>query len=147
MTNKNLIWLHEKSLKYKSFWQDKLGEDYESIHIWDNDYYKKRNYSFQRLVFIYETLCDLEIDIVSGNIITTLQSININKLIIPLSIDTEITKICNLLVKEIDIKFIHDDKFVDIKEGTKFNKFFKYWSYAEKIVFMHNGDQIDEHAK
>ena len=46
MTNKNLIWLHEKSLKYKSFWQDKLGEDYESIHIWDNDYYKKRNYSF-----------------------------------------------------------------------------------------------------
>ena len=83
----------------------------------------------------------------SGNIITTLQSININKLIIPLSIDTEITKICNLLVKEIDIKFIHDDKFVDIKEGTKFNKFFKYWSYAEKIVFMHNGDQIDEHAK
>ena len=48
------------------------------------------------------------------------------KLIIPFSIDTEITKICNLLAKEIDIKFIYDDKFVDIREGTKFNKFFKY---------------------
>ena len=85
--------------------------------------------------------------IVRGNIISTLQSININELIVPFSVDTEITKIANLLAKEVDVKFIYADKFVDIKEETKFNKFFKYWSYAENTAFMHNGDQLDEHAK
>ena len=147
MTSKNIIWLHEKRLKHKSFWQHKLDENYKLIHIWDNDYYKRRNYSFQRLVFIYETLCDLEIDIIFGNIIITLQSIDINKLMIPFSVDTEIMKICSLLAEQINIKFIYDDKFVEVKEGIKFNKFFKYWSYAEKTVFMYNGGQLDKHDK
>ena len=106
-------------------------EDYESIHICDNDYYKKSNYSFQRLVFIYETLCVLEIDVVRKNIISTLQSININNLVVSFSVDIEITKICTLLAKEIYVEFVYDDKFVNIKERTKFNKFLKYWSYAE----------------
>lgn len=74
-------------------------------------------------------------------------SININKLIVPFSVDTKITKICTLLAKDIDVKFVYDDKFVDIKEETRFNKFFKYWSYAGKTAFMHNGDQLGKHAK
>ena len=70
-------------------------------------------------------LCDLEIDIVCENIISTLQFINFNKLIVPFSVDTAIQKVANLLAKEIDIKLFYNDKFADIKARTQFNQFFK----------------------
>ena len=61
-----ILLLHEKALRYR-FDFDQTSNDFKAIHIWDDAYYRMQRYSFKRLVFIYETLLELPLEIIHGN--------------------------------------------------------------------------------
>jgi hypothetical protein len=95
------------------------------------------------LVFIYESLCQLPIDIILGDTITILMDLAIKELYIPAGYHPFINKVINKLPKEIKLYIIPDKDFVIINEKLQFERFFNYWNQAKKSAFMINGGAYD----
>ena len=62
----HLIWLHEDALRASHPVLENFSREADAVYIWDDAYLQKMNYSFQRLVFIYETLTELSIPVYRG---------------------------------------------------------------------------------
>ncbi len=135
-----IIWLHEKALNNSYRALSKTSNKTKTIHVWDDQYYKNRSYSFKRLVFIYETLCELPVTIIRGNTIEVLSSFKPSKIIVPYTVDININEICNQLSCSFEVKSIKDYSFSSISSDYKFNRFFKYWNKAKKTVFVANSN-------
>lgn len=135
MKNKITL-LHEKSLHEKYINYDPLSRP---IYIWDNEYYKNRGYSFKKLIFIYETLCSLPVEIFYGDTFNILDNINPDKIIINYTTDSNIKSIIDMLGKKYYVYNIYDEDFVELEQGLKFNRFFKYWNKIKSLAFTKDG--------
>lgn len=137
--DKRIFWLHEKALS--GVLSNKLSDDYKLLFIWDDQYFQNRNYSFKRLVFIYETLCDLSVEIIKGDTLEVMNGLAPAKLTTFFSVDTEIKKITDKLSKNHQVEIIKPQTFVCVDDKLEFKRFFKYWNKAKKTVFLENGGQ------
>ena len=136
MKDKNILWIHDKSLRINF---DMINDFDEAIHIWDNEYYKTCSFSLKRLVFIYETLCEIQVEIIYGNIIEIFKLINPKKIIIPFTTNLEINKIIFELNKLFKLEIIKEDYFVNLDRNYQYKRFFNYWNKAKKTAFLFNG--------
>jgi hypothetical protein len=135
---KQIIWLHDKALSQNHPVFNNINESTKAIYIWDEEFFKKRSYSFKRLVFIYETLCQLQIEIIKGDTIEVLKSFNPEKIIIPFTVDTQIKNLVEQLSEVFLVEIVEEKPFVNIGSGYKFNRFFKYWNKAKDTAFWIN---------
>ena len=62
--SKEIIWVHEKALN-SNLLAD-IDDNKKALFIWDNSYFQSRSYTLKRLVFIYETLCQLPVEIIQA---------------------------------------------------------------------------------
>lgn len=136
---KSIIWLNENALRVSHPIFREAGDDTDAIFIWDDTYFQDANYSLKRLVFIYETLCELPIQILYGDTINILQNHELEQIFIPLSINPFINEIIKKIPKTIQVKIIEDDPFVVVGKGYNFKRFSQYWNKAEKTSFLKNG--------
>ena len=60
-----LLLVHDKALR-SGFDVYEASESFKAVHIWDDEYYRSQRYSLKRLVFIYETLLDLPLEIIQA---------------------------------------------------------------------------------
>ncbi len=141
---KQIIWLHDKALSQNHPVFDNMNEGAKAIYIWDEEFFKKRSYSFKRLVFIYETLCQLQIEIIKGNTIEVLKSFKPEKIIIPFTVDTQINNLVEQLSKVFSVEIVEEKPFVNIGSGYEFNRFFKYWNKAKNTAFWINANIENE---
>lgn len=135
----SIILLHDQSLRLSHPVFMETPKDTSSIFIWDDEYFRESGYSLKRLVFIYETLCELNIDIIFGNTLDLLQDLSPSELYIPFSYNSYIHRVVSKLPKEIKIYMVPDEPFVSIPESSKFVRFFQYWNKAKKTAFILNG--------
>ncbi len=136
---KQIIWLHDKALSQNHPVFDNMCEDTKAIYIWDEEFFKKRSYSLKRLVFIYETLCQFEVEIIKGDTLEVLKSFNPKRILIPFTVDTQIQKVINQLSKVFIVEIIEEKPFVNIGSDYESNRFFKYWNEAKNSAFLING--------
>lgn len=134
-----IVLLHEKSLRIPNTVIERLTEDTKVIYVWDDEYYKNRGYSLKRLVFIYESLCTLPVQILRGNAAEILTSFNPKKVLIPFTADTGLTKMSENLSRRFNVEIIKDDLFCEVNFDFETKRFFKYWKRAEKTVFFKDG--------
>ncbi len=131
MTNE-IFWIHDKALTNPP----KGGHP---IFVWDDGYFQNRAYSLKRLVFIYETLCQMQVDIIKGDLMTVMAVYAPQKITTCFTADTmikqQIEKLSALYKLEVTPPF----PFVQLPEPTNFTRFFKYWNKAQKTAFMVNG--------
>jgi len=66
-----LIWLHDESLAMP---KDISAGD-QLIYIWDDAYFAEQQWTFKRLVFIYETLCQLPVQVWHGETVAVLRQL------------------------------------------------------------------------
>lgn len=137
--NNIIILLHDKALSASHSVFRAAPQEAKSIFIWDDNYFKNAGYSLKRLVFIYESLCELPIDIILGDTITILMDLAIKELYIPAGYDSFINEVINKLPKEIKIHIAEDKDFVMMNEKIEFKRFFQYWHKAKKSAFLMNG--------
>ena len=78
-----LILLHEESLRMTHPVFHAAPNATRVIYVWDDAYVQCTAYSLKRLIFIYETLCGLAVDILRGDTRSTLQEINPSLVFIP----------------------------------------------------------------
>ena len=122
-----VIWLHEKALgRTHPVMQDAhkiTNKTTKIIHIWDDGYYRAQGYSLKRLVFIYETLCDLEIDIIHGDSLAVFRRLSPQKIIVPYTVASGISALYHQLAGEFDCRLIKDVPFAQIAPEDKFRVF------------------------
>ena len=134
-----IVLLHEKSLRIPNTVIERLTGDTKVIYVWDDEYYKNRGYSLKRLVFIYESLCTLPVQILRGNTVDILNSFNPKGVLIPFTADTGLTRMSEKLSRRFNVEIIKDDLFCEVNFDFETKRFFKYWKRAEKTVFFKDG--------
>ena len=141
---KPIIWLHEKALSND---HPVFKDPYQStrtIYIWDNGYLKKRNYSLKKLVFLYETLCSLPVEIIEGDTLEVLKSFEVELILIPQTPDSYIKAIVQQLSLSKATLEVPETTFSSFATGKKMGRFFKYWKVAKKKAFLKNGISLKD---
>jgi hypothetical protein len=133
-----IIWLHEDALRITHPVFKAAPADARVIHIWDDAYLQAAGYSLKRLVFIYETLCALPLDIIRGDMAAVFSDSNIGDMYVPSSINPTVQKIIAAVSPEKKVTVVTEEAFVTIAKPRDFTRFFQYWGKAEKSAFQHN---------
>jgi hypothetical protein len=134
-----LILLHEEALRITHPVFTVAPNDTKAIYVWDDEYFRRTNYSLKRLVFIYETLCELPIEIIYGNTLTIVQALAPSTLYLPTTNNPLLTSLIDTLKLVASIELVADETFVQIDSNTNFKRFFQYWNKIESSAFKVNG--------
>lgn len=134
-----IIWLHDEALRSSHPVFSHAPSNAKALFIWDDEYFKQLNYSVKRLVFIYETLCALPIDIIYSDTFTGLQLFNPSLIYIPSSNQPKLRQITEQLASKHRVCIIEDEVFVDIPLTVDFKRFFPYWKKAVDSASKPNG--------
>jgi hypothetical protein len=137
--NDALIWLHEDALRASHPIFATAPSHCEVAFIWDDAYLRAANYSLKRLVFLYETLCELPIVILRGDALEILSNHEAKQLYVPTSPNPWIQSVCERVAENKTVIRVADEPFVRLKTNADFRRFFQYWSRAEKSALLRNG--------
>ena len=134
-----LILLHEEALRitHPMFAVAPLGT--HAIYVWDDEYWKQVQYSLKRLVFIYETLCAMPIEIIHGNAGDIVDELSPSILYVPATSNPYILAIHHDLQAHVTLERVEDEPFAMINHSKSFLRFFQYWKQAKETVFIRNG--------
>ena len=137
---KKLVWLHEDALRADHPAVIEAGADAELFFIWDADYLQAMDYGFKRLVFIYETLCELPITILQGDTVTVLselvESLQPGAIYIPATPNPELQQRIQQLANRYNVIVVEDVPFVSMNKEPDIKRFFRYWNKAKKIAMQ-----------
>ena len=139
MIQQPLILLHEESLRMTHPVFNAAPHGTRAIFVWDDAYIQRTAYSLKRLIFIYETLCELELDIVRGDTHSILQEMNPSLVYIPCTNNPLLLEIIDSIGKVLPVEMVADKPFVVLKKSMESKRFFQYWNKAEKTAFLHDG--------
>lgn len=134
---KTLFWFHDKALSHAAL--SAISSDSRAIYIWDDTYFKTRGYSLKRLVFIYETLCEMDIEIIKGDTQKVLRTLAPDRVKTFQTADSVINQMIIKIQNDIDVDIVHHPAFVKNLDMSDHRRFFKYWNKASKQAFLING--------
>ena len=134
-----LIWLHEDHL---SIAENAKNETY-AFFVWDDLYLKKMNYGFKRLVFIYETLCEMDVDIYRGSTIDVIDQIRKKYSTDTIGVyetpNPDLQRFIVEMKERCHVEIIKPQAFVKLDEQPDLKRFFRYWNKAKKKAMTHDG--------
>jgi len=137
-SNDALIWLHEYSLRLPTKLPLSVTSEQPKIYcfIWDDAYLRQQNYSLKRLVFIYESLTQLPINIFQGDTINILQQRPEKEIYIESTSYPPLQEKIKTLEEYKTVKIIPAETWVNIPANKKYQRFFQYWKNAEKQLIQ-----------
>lgn len=134
-----LIMLHPESLRKTHPVFKAAPPETAAIFVWDDAYWRAANYSLKRLIFVYETLCELPVEIVHGAIDDVIKAYEPSKLYVPATHNPLLLKVLTRLAELTPLQLVPDEPFVTIQHKGDLRRFFHYWNKAEKRAFLHDG--------
>jgi len=139
----SLVWIHEDALRADHPAVTAAEDDAMVCYIWDDDYLKKMDYGFKRLVFIYESLCQLPVRIFHGDTTETLMQLvkqqDIQHLYVPSTPNPELQKIAARLSNTVEVIAVADVPFVALNTEPDSKRFFRYWNKSKKQAMQPGG--------
>lgn len=133
-----VIWLHTEALRADHPVFTSAPKDARAVYVWDDAALKKAGYSLKRLVFIYETLAELPVEILSGDTASVLAELAPDKLYVPFSPLPYVADVIDAL-GGIEVETIKEPPFATVPEDIPYKRFFKYWNKAEKTALQPDG--------
>lgn len=142
----DLIWLHEDFLSknhpvFKSALR--FGSATRAIFVWDQAYFKEMNYSFKRLVFIYESLVAMKAEIYVGDSFEVVKDLVVKngfkQIASGRTPNPELNKIAQKISQIAPINFVSEANFVLLKSEPNLRRFFNYWNKAAKSALSKDG--------
>lgn len=130
MTNA-LIWLHEDALSDTHPVFEAAGQDVRAVHLWDDAYLQAHGYSLKRLVFLYETLCELPVDIVAAEALKYLKNQHEQIIFIPESPNPFIRDIAATLRDTKTVHMVAEIPYVHVESNQVFKRFFPFWKKVQ----------------
>jgi hypothetical protein len=141
MTNP-IILLHEEALRITHPIFKVVPEGTKTIYIWDDSHFARANFSLKRLIFIYETLCELPIEIIQGQTLSVVRELAPSSLIVPATNNPLIASTIETLKAIVSVQIVSDKEFSVTKNTSNFQSFFQYWKKVEKSAFLHDGGEV-----
>jgi hypothetical protein len=140
-----LVWLHEDALRHDHPAILKAGADAPSVFIWDESYFRQMDYGFKRLVFLYETLCELPCDVYRGPLAGTLEQLieerGVETVYAPFTPNPILQGVAKALSQKVHVVTVEDENFARLSKAPKLNRFFNYWKLAEKSAMSPDGQR------
>ncbi len=132
---KSVIWVHGDNLNPESqVWQE--FPEAPALWVWDDDLLQAWRISFKRVVFIYECLLELPVEIRRGNVVQELsQFVNqhqASQIITSPSPSPRFRDICQQLPTPVDI--IPELEFVSLPNSVDLKRFSRYWRVAKENI-------------
>ena len=135
-----LIWLHEDCLR-ASHNVFSHAPDAQAVFIWDDAHMAAMHFGLKRRVFIYESLCQLPVEIYVGDTVSALMQLadRGQEIVTGKSPNPALKNIMQALRETIKVSAIADDPFVQMDSPPDLRRFFKYWNKAKKHAFSYDG--------
>lgn len=128
-----VIWVHEDALSHAHNIFDKPHD--AAIFIWDAAYFEEQKYSLKRLVFIYESLCEMDVDIVKGAHAEVLSTFKNHDIFSASTLNPALQKLGNAC----GVEWVDAEEFVTLKNPPTLKRFFNYWNKAKKSALKPDG--------
>ncbi|MDS3860027.1 hypothetical protein RIF25_04315 [Thermosynechococcaceae cyanobacterium BACA0444] len=133
--DQSVIWIHGDNLSpTQPIWSQ--YPDRPAVWVWDDDLLQAWGISFKRLVFIYECLLELPVEIRRGHVIQELTQFiahhQATQVITSPSPSPRFTQICQSL--PVPVKIIPSPGFVEIPANTDLKRFSRYWKVAKPYL-------------
>jgi deoxyribodipyrimidine photolyase len=139
-----LVWLHEDALRADHPAVVQAGDAAMLCYVWDDRHLRKMDYGFKRLVFIYETLCELPVTVYKGDTVSVLIEIarrtHAESVYIPATPNPELQALTRELAAHVQIQHIDDTPFVQFTKEPDSKRFFRYWNKAKKKIMQNAGE-------
>ena len=142
----DLVWLHEDALRRTHPVFTAAAGNARVIYVWDNSYLDATLIGQKRRMFIYETLAELDLDILAGTadrvIARLVAEAGVSKLFVPATPNPAFHALLSLVrssCPDLEITVIEDSAFVALVEQPDLGRFFRYWNKAKKHTMRHGG--------
>ncbi|PZP85939.1 MAG: hypothetical protein DI582_04395 [Azospirillum brasilense] len=141
--NPPLILLHDEALRATHPVFAAAPEGCRAVFAWDDAYFQKAGYSLKRLVFMYETLCELPVDLLHASAWDVVQHLAPGRLYIPAASNPLLLGMIDTLRPLAPVTIVAEEPFVTIRKPIDARRFFQYWKKAEKTAFLSHGGAHD----
>ncbi len=144
--NQALLWMHHYALCADQINDQSLASVSACIYVWDNQYFRHLNYSLNRLVFIYETLCELPVEIIQGDMISVLTARPESIIYVAETRDEVIQRAISVLQEEKQVIPFAERPFINAPHTKDCTRFSSYWRQVESIALTSDGGFDDKPA-
>ncbi len=134
----SIIYIHEEALRTDHPVFLHAPANSRSIFVWDDDYLKQQNYSLKRLIFIYETLCTMPIELMRGSTQVILSSLQPAKIYTQSTSNPAISLKISMMNAIAPVIIVSDEAFCKTNVGD-YQRFSQYWKRAQQSILLKNG--------
>lgn len=138
----DLVWLHEDALGADHPVFDGAGPGSVAVFVWDEAYLQQMDYGFKRLLFIYETLLELDVRIVRGDLVESLGRLareQGGRIRVPETPNPRLQQVVERLRAEFEVDVIAEVPFVSMTREPDLRRFFRYWNKARAAAMKPGG--------
>ena len=133
-----IYWVHEDALNGAHPALDGRDPAAPVYFVWDDKHLESMAYSFQRLVFIYETLCEMNIEIIRGDTVESLialaRDVGADTICVADSANPAIQALVDRLQASMAVRVVNDQPFVALDRPPSLRRFFAYWKSARTTL-------------
>ena len=133
-----LIWLHEDALSATHPAAQGVELSRLGCFVWDEAHLRQMGYGHHRLIFIYETLCALEVPIYRGDTVETLThlaaKLGADHVRTPWTPNPDLQRTMEALEGVLPVERIFEVPLVELPKPPKLRRFFAYWKSARKVL-------------
>ena len=137
-----LVWLHEDALRRDHPAFASADTDSPAYFIWDDAYLQAMDYGFKRLVFIYESLVDLPVTILHGDLVSCLSQLadrHGGQVRVPATPNPLLKSRIEQMQRDFDVEVVADTPFVELAREADLKRFYRYWNKARKLAMKPGG--------
>jgi hypothetical protein len=140
MTNQpqSIVWVHGDCLRPDN--PALLHADTApAVFVFDDELLRDYRISLKRLVFLYESLCELPVTIVRGDVATELCAFanqhHATHIVTTASVAPRFQHIVTAIKKSHHVTVLAEEPFVEIPGHTDIKRFSRYWQVARARLF------------
>ena len=137
MSNR-LFWVHEDALSLRHPVFEGREEGDIVCFVWDDAHLQAMDYGFQRLLFVYETVCEMGVQVYRGPTVSVLSALahehGVSSICVPHSLNPALQAHTESLGHAFTVEVVRDDPFVQLDRTPKLRRFFAYWKLARPTL-------------
>ena len=134
-----VVWVHEDALRQSHPVFSAAKDAKAVIFIWDNEYFQSQGYSVKRLLFIYECLLEMDVQIIQGKTLDVLSDFCEGAIYTASTPNPYFLDIVEKMgERSSNVTMVGDEPFSQVPEDVEMGRFFKYWNKGRKFMMKPN---------
>ena len=134
-----VIWVHEDALSQSHPVFSAAKNAKAVLFIWDNEYFQSQGYTVKRLLFIYECLLEMDVQIIKGNTLEVLSDFCEGEIFTASTPNPYFLDIIEQMgERSSKVTLVEDDPFSQIPQDEEMERFFRFWNKGRKSIMKPN---------